>query len=192
MTFKKSIHLLRKIMTATTVYVTSLIILLLYSILFRWGEFFLIEAALFLPLVTMLIGTAYTHHKTKPINLKNISLSALAGILILVSVNEAICLNYSYFNEKNWESTSLRHFMLNDLTQNYLKKDMRAESIVRLLGHPASHYDNNGNWDKTISHVYEYRSYYEKKKIDQSLELYFDSQSQLIDWHIVEKESDWL
>lgn len=192
MTFKKSIHLLRKIMTATTVYITSLIILLLYSILFRWGEFFLVDVALIIPIVTLLTGTAYTQHKTKHINLKNISLSALAGILILVSVNEAICLNYSYFSEKNWESTSLRHFMLNDLTRNYLKKGMRAESVVRLLGQPASQYDNDGNWDKTISHVYEYRSYYEKKNTDQSLELYFDSQSQLIDWHIVEQESDWL
>lgn len=62
-------------------------------------------------------------------------IGAVIGLLIIIGANEIIRIQYTNFASEKWKNNRcIRHFMIDDLTKNYLKENMTATEVEYLIG----------------------------------------------------------
>lgn len=190
---KDCIRILSIILRETFIYLVSLSLWFFYYIFIRTGECFLVDAVIFIPLITMVISNVFVMLKYKKHTRKASIIGAVIGIIMIIGANEMVCIQYSNFSSEKWKNNqSIRHFMIDDLTKNYLKENMTATKVENLLGEDFERYNNDGDLEQTIAYCYSYYGYHERLSNHLYLNIYFNSENKIVRWEFYEEPADWL
>jgi len=82
--------------------------------------------------------------------------------------------------------------MIVDLTKYHLKENMTATEVENLLGDDYIRIENEGKLDQTISYYYSYDGYHERLSNSMYLDIYFNSQNEIVDFEYYEETAEWL
>ncbi|MCM1989168.1 hypothetical protein [Oceanirhabdus seepicola] len=175
------------------IFVASLFLLFFYIIFIRTGEYFLVDAVICIPLIAMVISNIFVMLKYKKHIRKASIIGAVIGLIIIIGANEMVCMQYTNFSSEKWKkSQTIRHFMIDDLTKNYLKENMSATEVENLLGeYSFTRYKNEGDLEQTISYYYSYYGYHERLSNDLYLNIYFNSENKIVRWEFYEEPALW-
>lgn len=172
--------------------VASMFLLVFYCVFIRRGEYFLDSKVIYIPLIAILILNVFAMIRYKKYIRKSSIIGALIGLMIIIGLNEIICIRYTNFSSEIWANNeNIRHFMVEDLMENYLKKNMTVTEVEKLLGENFLH-KNEGNIDQNISYCYSYYGYHERVSNNMYLDIYFNSQNKVVSWKTYEEKADWL
>jgi len=175
-----------------SIYIGGLFLWLFYYLFIRTGEYFLVDAVIFIPIIAMVISNVVVRLKYKKHIGKASIIGALVGLLIIIGANEMVCLQYTKFSSEKWKTNeSIRHFMVYDLMNNHLKENMTATEVEKLLGEDFRRVENEGNLDQTISYYYSYDGYHERLSNNIYLDIYFNAQNKIVDFEVYEEMADW-
>ncbi|MCY6372229.1 hypothetical protein [Clostridium ganghwense] len=190
---KDCIRILPIILREICIYVASLFLVFFYIIFIRTGEYFLDDAVIFIPLITMVISNIFVMLKYKKHIRKASIIGAVIGLIIIIGANEMVCKQYTNFSSEKWKNNpSIRHFMIDDLTKKHLKKNMTAKEVENLLGeYSFTKYKNEGDLDQTIAYYYSYYGYHERVSNDLYLNIYFNSENKIVRWEFYEEPALW-
>lgn len=190
---KDCIRMLLIIFREIFIYVASLFLLFFYIIFIRTGEYFLDDSIICIPLIAMVILNIFFVLKYKKHIKKASIIGIVIGLIIIISANEMICIQYTNFSSEKWENNpNIRHFMIDDLTKNHLKENMTATEVKNLLGeYSFTRYENEGDLEQTISYYYSYYGYHERLFKDLYLNIYFNSENKIVRWDFYEEPALW-
>lgn len=190
---KDCIRIFPIILREMFIYVFSLFLWFFYYIFIRTGEYFLVDAVICIPLIAMVISNIFVMLKYKKYIRKASIISVVIGLIIIIGANEMVCIQYANFSSEKWKNNpSIRHFMIDDLTKNYLKENMTATEVENLLGeYSFTGYKNEGELEQTISHYYSYNGYHERLSKDLYLNIYFNSENKIVRWEFYEEPALW-
>lgn len=189
---KDCIRILLIMFREMSIYIGGLFLWLFYYLFIRTGEYFLVDAVIFIPIIAMVISNVVVRLKYKKHIGKASIIGALVGLLIIIGANEMVCLQYTKFSSEKWKTNeSIRHFMVYDLMNNHLKENMTATEVEKLLGEDFRRVENEGNLDQTISYYYSYDGYHERLSNNIYLDIYFNAQNKIVDFEVYEEMADW-
>lgn len=181
------------ILREMSIYMASLFAWFIYNVFIRTGEYFLVDAVIFIPLIAMVISNIFATFKYKKYIGKASIIGAVMGLMIIIGANEMVCMQYTDFSSEKWKNDmSVRHFMIEDLTKNYLKENLSATEVEALLGDYYIRVENEGALEETISYYYSYDGYHERVSKNMYLDIYFNSENKIVSWELYEEAADWL